>query len=606
MRDYIEMHGEAQASWTTAMETTSEDDFSNFLGIDDLHLNYPSFEPSPEAPNDGSGIQGGAGMHNGMVGMDMMEHQGMIAQEVDHVEMQLPMDDMQGMNNMGYGMEAQQVPPQQQQYTNMPQYNVAHNEQPQYRPNNRVPPTPESMKMHGSHNQQQQQQQEQYPIDPTTVYQSYARKQQESMAFTPLASPAVTPYDTQHKVPGFAIPGEYFSPLSSPAMHAQNRARMTAYESASSTASPVDLNSDVPALDANLRKTKRKSGTSTRPVGRVVRESPAMKPQRKKAASSGTIPTKELLNVVDGASKSASSSSASISPEPLLEEPAQSPSTPRVFQGMPSMRDFGYEQSQQDSDQPRATPTTLMHIANQQAHKNSIPMMPAILTNMGLNMPKLESTGSNQPTPTISAIASPTSATMPSSLDHIPCSLTGTPAMRPTTAKPNSTIISNGVSRGASKKRTSSSQVSPAIRPRISPSIKPLLPDGGQFFPESKYKTNRLTITVAMLSSDATAAHLRTHSNYTNIVSGTLVPGVSYPNELSENLTSKRTSHKFAEQGRRDRLNTAIQEMASLLPAKGGEEKGALSKARTVELATEYIRKLKKELGELKREGEQT
>lgn len=39
-----------------------------------------------------------------------------------------------------------------------------------------------------------------------------------------------------------------------------------------------------------------------------------------------------------------------------------------------------------------------------------------------------------------------------------------------------------------------------------------------------------------------------------------------YPEALSKNLNSKRTSHKIAEQGRRNRINTALQEMQSLLP----------------------------------------
>jgi len=63
---------------------------------------------------------------------------------------------------------------------------------------------------------------------------------------------------------------------------------------------------------------------------------------------------------------------------------------------------------------------------------------------------------------------------------------------------------------------------------------------------------------------------LTQRSNYQNLIEGTHVPGVSYPSELSTNLTSKRTSHKIAEQGRRNRINLALQEMQSLLPSKSG------------------------------------
>ena len=38
-------------------------------------------------------------------------------------------------------------------------------------------------------------------------------------------------------------------------------------------------------------------------------------------------------------------------------------------------------------------------------------------------------------------------------------------------------------------------------------------------------------------------------------------------------LTSKRTSHKIAEQGRRNRINEAIKEMQTLLPKSKGKGK---------------------------------
>lgn len=84
-------------------------------------------------------------------------------------------------------------------------------------------------------------------------------------------------------------------------------------------------------------------------------------------------------------------------------------------------------------------------------------------------------------------------------------------------------------------------------------------------------------------------------------------------------LTSKRTSHKIAEQGRRNRINEAIKEMQTLLPktkgkgkaeeipeeeeeANGKDGKGntaegrsANSKAATVESAIDYIKLLQQE-----------
>jgi hypothetical protein len=150
---------------------------------------------------------------------------------------------------------------------------------------------------------------------------------------------------------------------------------------------------------------------------------------------------------------------------------------------------------------------------------------------------------------------------------------------------------------------------SPALLPRISPSIKPLLPGGGK------------------VSEDTASLLLASKSNYQNILEGTHLPGVSYPSELSTNLTSKRTSHKIAEQGRRNRINSALQEIATLLPRgqakdSGGEKSGsgdagenehtngkggsqsANSKASTVEQAIEYIKQLKKDLADANKRAE--
>lgn len=128
-----------------------------------------------------------------------------------------------------------------------------------------------------------------------------------------------------------------------------------------------------------------------------------------------------------------------------------------------------------------------------------------------------------------------------------------------------------------------------------------------------------LTLIVASLHSPTHALLLASKSNYQNLVEGNHLPGVTYPDSLSTGLTSKRTSHKVAEQGRRNRINEALKEMQSLLPkssskkdtsddspeammdgdAKDSKEdaqvKSNSSKAATVESANEYIRRLQKE-----------
>lgn len=131
----------------------------------------------------------------------------------------------------------------------------------------------------------------------------------------------------------------------------------------------------------------------------------------------------------------------------------------------------------------------------------------------------------------------------------------------------------------------------------------------------------QLTPMIVTVNAETSALLLASKSNYQNILEGTHLPGVSYPEALSTNLTSKRTSHKIAEQGRRNRINTALQEIASLLPPPtptingdtssqtaggasiimtGTAAQQSNSKASTVELAIEYIKTLQAELRDVK------
>jgi hypothetical protein len=125
---------------------------------------------------------------------------------------------------------------------------------------------------------------------------------------------------------------------------------------------------------------------------------------------------------------------------------------------------------------------------------------------------------------------------------------------------------------------------------------------------------------------DTAALLLATKSNYQNILEGNHLPGVSYPPELSTSLTSKRTSHKIAEQGRRNRINMALQEMAALLPDTRTGKKRAVdddddgedddgkgqkggptssSKASTVEHAIQYIKQLQLEVQQARKRAEE-
>lgn len=123
-----------------------------------------------------------------------------------------------------------------------------------------------------------------------------------------------------------------------------------------------------------------------------------------------------------------------------------------------------------------------------------------------------------------------------------------------------------------------------------------------------------------MSMEDTASRLLMAKSNYQNILEGNTVPGISYPTELSTNLTSKRTSHKIAEQGRRNRINSALQIMASLLPDQHlkmeeseetekkdnkGQGNMANSKASVVENAIVHMRHLQQENVDLRAELEE-
>lgn len=106
------------------------------------------------------------------------------------------------------------------------------------------------------------------------------------------------------------------------------------------------------------------------------------------------------------------------------------------------------------------------------------------------------------------------------------------------------------------------------------------------------------------ISAETSALLLATKSNYQNILEGTHLPGVVYHSDLATNLSYKRTSHKLAEQGRRDRINTAIETIKKMLPSNGKDDvehgnggssnsvSGTTnsSKASTVEMAIEYLK----------------
>ncbi|EEH42900.1 uncharacterized protein PADG_07720 [Paracoccidioides brasiliensis Pb18] len=532
-----------------------------------------------------------------------------------------------------------------------------------------IPPTPNSAEMHvGVPNVLAR-----LDTGNRRHYEHYPRAADDQSAFTPLLSPAMTPLDQQFRLPEYTVPGEYFTPLTSPALEAGN-ANSNNYIFNGTTSqgpdlgfvsSPIDATNHLPSSSAPSspvfsRKPRRKQSFPTRAAARFFRQSPSVRPlSRRKTYSNSAVPSEESFypanheksssrlpaNPMDGYRHPGSTESSgqdSVSPEPLSEPLMPPPALPR------SVKSPGLGAQESISEaiaREAATPATLMKLQSQPqpvqnsgAHfsrsggvVNEYPdeMMEDILLPEAASSNSELATASSgtivtnpEPTPTFSANQTPKLKPMNSGSSDLPAvSSVPSPqvgAMPSPTGPVGIKRVDSKLNGRISKKRPSisSSQVSPALRPKISPSIQPLIRGD-----------------VLNMTPETSALYLASKSNYQHIIEGTLLPGVSYPNALAENLSSKRTNHKLAEQGRRNRINTALKEIEGLLPpalirerekadkagGSGGDGDGAsggtttstktpeksnstqsISKASTVELAIVYIKSLQQELSETK------
>lgn len=539
---------------------------------------------------------------------------------------------------------------QQNFHPNQQQY--AFPQQSGYLANANVPPTPNSFEMHGETGQFMQ---NLPPLDPQqrAILEQRYQLRKEDVAFTPMVSPAGTP--SQFAVPDYTVnPGAYFSPLTSPALHAQNTAQFQhGYHPSAATAaatSPFDANGDVdmtaedallPESATTIKKPRLKRTNTPRtadPLARV-RQSPIQKAVKRKSANMLTgfgdqaykhsprgpssQPGSAGLTMPAAYRHDNSSESGSISPEPLSESlmgPPPRPASMTASPALPAQQSMpangattASPAGTANSAQPlgkAATPKSFlsmhgMHAAATAAGNEdgfvdielpaaaagddgNAALRPALsqLNTQVTSSPSADATPgtattttSAASTPRVAAAARKTPKLGPSSTPaSSAAALLGSPITASTPGallrKSSSVNSSTGDAktpgssgRGSSKKRSSisstapggsstasngsnSALVSPALRPKISPSIKPLLPEG------------------STLHSPTHALLLASKSNYQNLLEGNMLPGVSYPDSLSTGLTSKRTSHKVAEQGRRNRINEALKEMQALLPPK--------------------------------------
>lgn len=265
-----------------------------------------------------------------------------------------------------------------------------------------------------------------------------------------------------------------------------------------------------PEQGRRLRSNKRNAPRSNTTAATRVRQSPIVKPGRRKATVSSLIPPKEVSELVEEAQRSRSmrpstsgldvprsrdsSELDSVSPEPLSEmgpppkpgsvtqSPAMlahaaqkngegvCPATPASLMRLQQSPGFSLPPdglpALDDLTLPEATleriPLSRMDTAIQLDDDEPTPRMTARKTpKLGpLSTPSAGAALSGKPSPMLSAVSSPTS---------------------PGFGMSNGKRVDSKMARNSKKRNSvSSALVSPALRPKISPSIKPLLPEGGK------------------------------------------------------------------------------------------------------------------------------
>jgi hypothetical protein len=507
------MNGQA---WTTAehfdpMDATAEHDFGSLIDFDHLDLDfniggYAHGGPQPE----------GQQLADLADALDVHQLQNHVAPQIPQHHGDGAPGSQQAQNPMGghamsqpangFGFDYSMAP-----YSQAATPTFSQAQEHVYRPHQGIPPTPNSIEMHGDPHRYMQQLDAQHALfDP----RFHMRK--DDATFTPLVSPAVTPHDARFQIPDFTVPGHYFSPLTSPALNAQSHQHAQQHSqnttSGSSTGhSPVDVDMELlgePDMTQQesgrrLRSTNKRSAPRSANGNARVRQSPIVKPGRRKATLSSFIPPKEVSELMQEARGQRSSSSSlnvphsrdgsetdSISPEPLLSE-MRPPPKPGSVTHSPAMI-----AQQNGQGATPATPASLMRIHPSPNYGDPVeapPMMQDLsLPEASLDTPTLfrldtamQDEDQNTPrlaarkTPKLNPLSTPGAALSgrPSPMIE-PCSTPTSPAFSMANGrKPDLKLARNP------KKRNSVSLtlVSPALRPKvmISPSIKPLLPDGG-------------------------------------------------------------------------------------------------------------------------------
>lgn len=338
----------------------------------------------------------------------------------------------------------------------------------------------------------------------------------------------MTPLESQFRLPEYTIPGEYFTPLTSPALEAQNHSSNNypfqttqPHQTAGYVTSPLDPNgltmTSAPPSPAVFKKQRqgRRPSTATRAAGRAAKASPSIQAKNwKKQSKNSHLMPEEFVNnnnanvheqgsnryVNNGLSSlrysSNESSQDSVSPEPISEPLMPPPALPHKSPAiLPQVSD--------SSSGAPATPATLMRITNRPQHSQDpsgqFSGQASLVTSESQDEPMEdmvlpEAAADIRPRP--SRINTAIVTKEPSNNG----SASNTPLMGPLSRQPSGSLTpgphsatmpspsgpvpkkSDSKSSTARKRQSiSSSHASPALRPRISPSIQPLVRGDGNY-----------------------------------------------------------------------------------------------------------------------------
>ncbi|CAE6429136.1 unnamed protein product [Rhizoctonia solani] len=365
-----------------------------------------------------------------------------------------------------------------------------------------------------------------------------------------LLSPAVTPHlmgAASHPSPfpqaHHGTPTDFLSPLTSPAIQPSPH---PSFSQGTTSAIPSPAQKSFPPLPSpsfGPSRSKR-SATSDAEAARK-RASPLVKPTHPAKAAAGTKRTPRTRPRGDSIAQPRASPLPSPHPsgtiEPVRDLPNSTPSPvdlSATFSMPPPAVPIARASPGQEVDtimeQPESTSGTPTASAN--GSPSLAPVTPASLMNLGHN--------ATQPTGLRHGPDGPQSDTRVSRSDMASASRDASISSKKDKTK-EANQVAKAISKGkvAIPKTGMSVRQSPAILPMISPAIKP------------------------GLTAEA-IAHLSTKSNYQNTLEGRAMALGINPSSSSSSYgpDGRKTSHKAAEQKRRDSLKAGFDDLRLLLP----------------------------------------